>query len=326
MIRPPIIKLEIQDQNTGQHIEVKDDHFSNDSYISLDESSKIVNSPQKVNCKNEKKNSEDVSLSFIEKKNESNLEPKPPVVVKIEPTSFFSSLSPEDASKNPFGIKNHNYSLPTKNNNNYRPANRKYSTQNTHLNGSNMTSSYSIHSLLNLRGSVCQRNLNECECDTCANLLKDFMGKPGQDQPINEFSDSSEPKAAYSYLKSYFVSMLQPSDNKLAMKLFGSKKGVLKEKLRQQEVGHWIIHPCSNFRFYWDLVMLIMLIANVIILPVAISFFNDNWSHTGLLIFNLVSDSLFLLDIVVNFRTGIFIIIFINLSIIVHFQYNLILI
>jgi hypothetical protein len=51
--------------------------------------------------------------------------------------------------------------------------------------------------------------------------------------------------------------------------------------------------------------MLVLLIANVIILPVAISFFNDNWSHTGLLSFNLISDSLFLLDIIVNFRTGL---------------------
>ena len=51
--------------------------------------------------------------------------------------------------------------------------------------------------------------------------------------------------------------------------------------------------------------MLVMLIANVIILPVAISFFNDNWGHTGLLAFNLISDSLFLLDIIVNFRTGL---------------------
>lgn len=66
--------------------------------------------------------------------------------------------------------------------------------------------------------------------------------------PQNVTDDLGEPRATYSYLKSYFVSMLQPSDNKLAMKLFGSKKGVLKEKLRQQEVGHWIIHPCSNFR------------------------------------------------------------------------------
>ena len=76
-----------------------------------------------------------------------------------------------------------------------------------------------------------------CECEKCELLLSQN----------NE--DLNEPKATYSYLKSYFVSMLQPSDNKLAMKLFGSKKGVLKEKLRQQEVGHWIIHPCSNFRY-----------------------------------------------------------------------------
>ena len=137
----------------------------------------------------------------------------------------------------------------------------------------------------------------------------DHMDGQNGDEPDQE----QEPRATYSYLKSYFVSMLQPSDNKLAMKLFGSRKGVLKEKLRQQEVGHWIIHPCSNFRFYWDLVMLILLIANVIILPVAISFFNDNWSHTGLLIFNLVSDSMFLLDIGVNFRTGIFFGFLINL-------------
>ena len=65
---------------------------------------------------------------------------------------------------------------------------------------------------------------------------------------ISPDDDVVEPKATYSYLKSYIVNMLQPSDNKLAMKLFGSKKGVLKEKLRQQEVSHWVIHPCSNFR------------------------------------------------------------------------------
>lgn len=68
-------------------------------------------------------------------------------------------------------------------------------------------------------------------------------------QISTEEDSTLEPRATYSYLKSYFVSMLQPSDNKLAMKLFGSKKGVLKEKLRQQEVSHWIIHPCSNFRY-----------------------------------------------------------------------------
>ncbi|CAF1690140.1 unnamed protein product, partial [Adineta ricciae] len=50
-----------------------------------------------------------------------------------------------------------------------------------------------------------------------------------------------------STIVNYFMDLLKPSDNKLAMKLFGSRKGLLKERLRQQRAGHCIIHPCSNF-------------------------------------------------------------------------------
>ncbi len=49
--------------------------------------------------------------------------------------------------------------------------------------------------------------------------------------------------------------------------------------------------------------MLILLIANLIILPVAISFFNDDLS-TRWIVFNSVSDTVFLLDLIINFRTG----------------------
>ena len=56
-------------------------------------------------------------------------------------------------------------------------------------------------------------------------------------------------------------------------------------------------------RFYWDLCMLILLVANLIVLPVAISFFNDDLS-TRWIAFNCLSDTIFLIDIVVNFRTG----------------------
>ncbi|KAF7406524.1 hypothetical protein HZH68_005893 [Vespula germanica] len=55
-------------------------------------------------------------------------------------------------------------------------------------------------------------------------------------------------------------------------------------------------------RFYWDLCMLLLLVANLIILPVAISFFNDDLS-TRWIAFNCLSDTIFLIDIVVNFRT-----------------------
>ncbi len=49
--------------------------------------------------------------------------------------------------------------------------------------------------------------------------------------------------------------------------------------------------------------MLILLIANLIILPVAISFFNDDLS-TRWIVFNSISDTVFLLDLIINFRTG----------------------
>lgn len=50
--------------------------------------------------------------------------------------------------------------------------------------------------------------------------------------------------------------------------------------------------------------MLLLLVANLIILPVAISFFNDDLS-TRWIAFNCLSDTIFLIDLVVNFRTGI---------------------
>ncbi|XP_071556789.1 hyperpolarization-activated ion channel isoform X9 [Temnothorax nylanderi] len=107
-----------------------------------------------------------------------------------------------------------------------------------------------------------------------------------------------------SFLKNQLQALFQPTDNKLAMKLFGSKKALMKERIRQKAAGHWVIHPCSSFRFYWDLCMLLLLVANLIILPVAISFFNDDLS-TRWIAFNCLSDTIFLVDIVVNFRTGI---------------------
>jgi len=49
-------------------------------------------------------------------------------------------------------------------------------------------------------------------------------------------------------LRDQLFSFFQASDNKLAMKLFGNKNALLKEKRRQIEANTWIIHPCSNFR------------------------------------------------------------------------------
>ncbi len=60
----------------------------------------------------------------------------------------------------------------------------------------------------------------------------------------------SEGKRASGTWKAQFLSFFQPSDNKLAMKLFGTRSALLKERKRQQQAGQWIIHPCSNFRYF----------------------------------------------------------------------------
>lgn len=43
-------------------------------------------------------------------------------------------------------------------------------------------------------------------------------------------------------------SVFEPSMNRLSMKIYGSEKAVLKERLRQRSLAVWVIHPCSKFR------------------------------------------------------------------------------
>ncbi|OQV23764.1 Potassium/sodium hyperpolarization-activated cyclic nucleotide-gated channel 4 [Hypsibius exemplaris] len=127
------------------------------------------------------------------------------------------------------------------------------------------------------------------------NSIMSSMRKPSQ--ATNNTVDQT--------LKQQFLSIFQPAnDNKLALKLFGSHAAVTKERERIASSKHWIIHPASNFRFYFDLFMLIVLLANLMILPVSISFFNDDFSIPWI-IFNCFSDTIFIVDLVCNFRTGL---------------------
>lgn len=59
---------------------------------------------------------------------------------------------------------------------------------------------------------------------------------------------SSCDASAGSHVRDQFAAFFQVSDNKLAMKLFGNRLALEKEKLRHRAVGHWVIHPCSSFR------------------------------------------------------------------------------
>ncbi|XP_077455445.1 uncharacterized protein LOC144073474 [Stigmatopora argus] len=106
------------------------------------------------------------------------------------------------------------------------------------------------------------------------------------------------------FIQRQFGAMLQPGVNKFSLRMFGSHKAVALEQERLKSAGSWIIHPYSDFRFYWDLLMLVLMMGNLIVLPVGITFFRDE-NTASWIIFNVVSDTLFMVDLVLNFRTGI---------------------
>ncbi len=60
--------------------------------------------------------------------------------------------------------------------------------------------------------------------------------------------DDTTKQRSAEYWKDQFMTFFQPSDNKLAKKLFGTKMALNKERSRQRKQGKWIIHPASNFR------------------------------------------------------------------------------
>ncbi|XP_032809545.2 uncharacterized protein LOC116942086 [Petromyzon marinus] len=127
------------------------------------------------------------------------------------------------------------------------------------------------------------------------------IGGPGGvgDEGIGETRGSQA-----SFMQRQFSTMLQPGVNKFSLRMFGSQKAVEREQERVKLAGLWIIHPYSDFRFYWDLTMLLLMVGNLIIIPVGITFIKEE-TTTPWIIFNVVSDTFFLVDLVLNFRTGI---------------------
>nr|XP_008119223.1 PREDICTED: potassium/sodium hyperpolarization-activated cyclic nucleotide-gated channel 4 isoform X1 [Anolis carolinensis] len=115
---------------------------------------------------------------------------------------------------------------------------------------------------------------------------------------------SPEDEQQRGFMHRQFGAMLQPGVNKFSLRMFGSQKAVEREQERVKSAGFWIIHPYSDFRFYWDLTMLLLMVGNLIIIPVGITFFKDE-NTTPWIVFNVVSDTFFLIDLVLNFRTGI---------------------
>ena len=69
------------------------------------------------------------------------------------------------------------------------------------------------------------------------------------DEEGSNFLDTRQPKAkSPSSFNMRIKGWLQPMDNKMNMKVFGSRKAMAEEVLRYKKAG-WIIHPTSALRF-----------------------------------------------------------------------------
>lgn len=64
------------------------------------------------------------------------------------------------------------------------------------------------------------------------------------------------------------------------------------------------VHVYCGSRIYWDLVMIFILAVNLILLPIVIAFFSDDYSPQWIVI-NSITDTLFMIDVFLNFRTGV---------------------
>eukprot|EP00795_Rhopilema_esculentum_P006316 gene6316-11743_t len=114
----------------------------------------------------------------------------------------------------------------------------------------------------------------------------------------NDLDSAAEELSRIERIKKWF----EPAETNVNLKIFGGDRGLAKEKQRMKAFG-FLIHPYSAFRNFWDLVVLLLLVSNMIILPVTITFFREDLSPV-MVMFNVVSDICFMADICLNFRTG----------------------
>ncbi|XP_066925521.1 potassium/sodium hyperpolarization-activated cyclic nucleotide-gated channel 1-like [Clytia hemisphaerica] len=99
-------------------------------------------------------------------------------------------------------------------------------------------------------------------------------------------------------------SWIAPANTSANVKIFGGKRAVQIEQQRSKAAG-WVIHPYSSLRYYWDLIIMLVLLFNMLVLPLNVAFFSEsNTSFVTWIVVHTFSDIVFMLDIVFNFRTG----------------------
>ncbi|KAA0715866.1 Potassium/sodium hyperpolarization-activated cyclic nucleotide-gated channel 1 [Triplophysa tibetana] len=98
--------------------------------------------------------------------------------------------------------------------------------------------------------------------------------------------------------------LLLPQLNRRSLYIYGSEVAVERECIRQKKEAIFVIHPFSLFRSYYIMCMVAITFLNLIGIPMEIAFLDGN-SGVGWEGFNVFSDTLFLIDVGLNFRMGI---------------------
>ena len=75
----------------------------------------------------------------------------------------------------------------------------------------------------------------------------------------------------WDWFRNFALTAIHPTNNKFAMKVFGSRKALQKERVRCME-NPWIIHPYSLFRFEKDksspITIFLEVLVNLLTVPV----------------------------------------------------------
>ncbi|KAK7939657.1 hypothetical protein WMY93_002983 [Mugilogobius chulae] len=112
------------------------------------------------------------------------------------------------------------------------------------------------------------------------------------------------PTPAFSVATCGWRALLLPQLNRQSLYVYGSEIAVEKECMRQLQSGVLVIHPFSLMRSYYIMGMMAITFLNLIGIPMEIAFL-DGDSGLAWEGFNVFSDTLFLIDVALNFRMGI---------------------
>ena len=76
-----------------------------------------------------------------------------------------------------------------------------------------------------------------------------------------------------------------------------------------REFPQYMLHPFASFRSAWDVATLFLLFVAAVQMPVVECFEIGMWTKTGkpngIMVFTMIVDSFFVLDIILNFNTAV---------------------